>query len=347
MTATSALGTGSFAAGGELPVARPGLGTTQPTKFVGTQRMPLNTFAIGFGLAGLAEAWSAAAPALGAPDWLPQVFWSIAAVAWLWLLILHLVRGARATQRLRDQLRHPAQGPLAALVPVIAMLLGADLSRYAFAAGRLVVAVALAAAALFAGWLISTWLQGELELEAVHGGYLLPTVAAGLVGADAAAAVGLRPVAWGAFGTGMFFWIVLTTLILLRIIIRPALPDTLTPTLAIVLAPPAVAGLAWFQLGGATAGPVPAALAGLAVVLALTQVAFLPRYRRLTFSLGFWSFTFPSAAVAAFTFEWLDVAAAPGRRLITAVLLAALTVSVAILATRSLPGARRRPATAR
>jgi len=303
------------------------------------QRIPLNTFAIGFGLAGLAEAWSAAAPALGLPDLLPQVFWSIAAVAWLWLLVVHLVRGARATQRLRYQLRHPAQGPLAALVPVIAMLLGADLSRYALTAGRVVVVVALTAAAVFAGWLISTWLQGDLELEAVHGGYLLPTVAAGLVGADAAATVGLRPLGWGAFGVGVFFWTVLTTLILLRIIVRPALPDALTPTLAIVLAPPAVAGLAWFQLAGATAGPVPAALAGLTVVLALTQVAYLPRYRRLVFSLGFWSFTFPLAAVAAFTFEWLDVATVPGRRPVTAVLLTALTVFVVVLAGRSRPRA--------
>lgn len=296
-------------------------------------RIPLNTFAIGFGLAGLAEAWSAAAPALGLPGWLPQVFWSIAAVAWLCLLTAHVVHGARG---LREQLRHPAQGPLAALVPVIAMLLGADLSRYWFAAGRLVVVVALAAAAVFAGWLISTWLRGDLELEAVHGGYLLPTVAAGLVGADAAAAVGLRPLAWGAFGIGVFFWTVVTTLILLRLIIRPALPDALTPTLAIVLAPPAVAGLAWFQLAGPVPGPVPAALAGLTVLLALTQVAMLPRYRRLAFSLGFWSFTFPSAAVAAFTFVWLDAAAVPGRQLITAVLLAVLTVFVAVLAVRSL-----------
>ncbi|MCO8273962.1 transporter [Actinoplanes sp. TRM 88003] len=299
-------------------------------------RIPLNTFAIGFGLAGLAEAWSAAAPTLALPGWLPQVFWSIAAVAWLWLLTAHLVRGLRATQRLRDQLRHPAQGPLAALVPVIALLLGADLSRYAFTAGRIVVVVALVAAALFAGWLIGTWLQGDLELEAVHGGYLLPTVAAGLVGADAAAAVDLRLVGWAAFGVGVFFWVMMTTLIVLRIIVRPALPDALTPTLAILLAPPPVAGLAWFALAGPSAGAAPAALAGLGVVLALTQVALLPRYRRLTFSLGFWSFTFPAAAAAAFTFEWLEIETAPGRQAITAVLLIALTAFVGVLAVRSI-----------
>ncbi|MCY1136625.1 transporter [Actinoplanes sp. Pm04-4] len=300
-----------------------------------TQRIPLNTFAVGFGLAGVAEAWSAAAPVLGLPGWAPQVFWVIAAVAWLWLVTAHLVRGVRATQRLRDQLRHPAQGPLAALVPVVALLLGADLSRYAAGAGRLVVVLALVAAAVFAGWLISTWLRGELELAAVHGGYLLPTVAAGLVGADAAATVGLPEVGWAAFGVGVFFWVVVTTLILLRIIVRPALPDALTPTLAILLAPPPVAGLAWFALAGPVASPAPAALAGLAALFVLIQLALVPRYRRLTFSLGFWSFTFPTAATVAFTFEWLEITAAPGRSAITAVLLIALTGFVGVLGVRS------------
>jgi len=119
------------------------------------------------------------------------------------------------------------------------MLLGANLSRYAGQAGRVAV---LVCAALFAGWLVSTWLQGDLELEAVHAGYLLPTVAAGLVGGDAAAAVDLPAIGWAAFGVGLFFWAVITTVILLRIIIWPTLPDALTPTLAILLAPPRLPG---------------------------------------------------------------------------------------------------------
>lgn len=309
---------------------------------VKTDRIPLNTFAIGFGLAGLAEAWSASARVLGLADWLPQLFWVIAAAAWGWLLIAHLVRGARVEQRLVDQLRHPAQGPLAALVPVIAMLLGADLATYSRAAGQVVVVAALATAVVFAGWLVNGWLRGDLELEAVHGGYLLPTVAAGLVGAAAAADVGLPALGWAAFGAGMFFWSVMTTLIMLRLITRAALPASLTPTIAILLAPPPVAGLAWFALAGAHPSPVPYALAGVGVLLLAVQVAFLPRYRALRFSLGFWSFTFPAAASVAFTTELLEITGGTGRRPVIAVLNTALTVAIALLAFRSLPVLSRR-----
>ncbi|BAL89157.1 putative transporter [Actinoplanes missouriensis 431] len=299
-------------------------------------RIPLNTFAIAFGLSGLAEAWTAAARVLSLPSWLPHLFWAVAAIAWVWLIAAHLIAGARGDQRLRDQLRHPAQGPLAALVPVTGMLLGAELAHFQHRAGEIVVLAAITVAALFAGWLIGTWLEGRLTLEAVHGGYLLPTVAGGLVAADAAAAVGHPMVGWAAFGVGVFFSIVITTLILLRLVVRPSLPDPLVPTVAILLAPPAVAGLAWFALAGDAFGPVPAAFAGLTVVLTLVELAFLPRFLRLPFSLGFWSFTFPAGAVTAFTAE------ASGNRAVTVVLLTALTAGLAALAVRSLPIAGRR-----
>jgi tellurite resistance protein len=304
-------------------------------------RLPLNTFAIAFGLAGLAETWSAAARVLPLPGWLPHLFWAVAAIAWLWLIVAHLVAGARSGQRLRDQLRHPAQGPLAALVPVTGMLLGAEAGHFQPVLGRVVVLAAIAVAAVFGGWLVGTWFEGRLELEAVHGGYLLPTVAAGLIAADTAAAAGWPALGWAAFGAGVFFWIVVTTLIMLRLVVRPALPDPLTPTVAILLAPPAVAGLAWFSLTGDRTGPVPAALLGIMVLLGLVELAFLPRFRRLGFSLGFWSFTFPAGAVCAVTIEWLDVTRATGRQAVAAVLLAGLTVFVAAIAVRSLAEVRR------
>lgn len=310
-------------------------------------RIPLNTFAIGFGLAGLAEAWGGATGALGLSPLVAQALWAIAAGGWLWLILAHTVRGARSEQRLVDQLRHPAQGPIAALVPVTGMLLGAELLTYSEIAGRVLVLASVAAAALFAGWIVARWLQGGLELEAVHGGYLLPTVAASFVAADVSAEAGFTGLGWGAFGVGAFFWIVMSTLVILRLTVRATLPDPLVPTMAILVAPPAVAGLAWFALagrnvggvgaaGGTGADVVPAMLAGLGVLLLLVQLALVPRYRRLAFSLGFWSFTFPAAAVVSDASAWLDITQIPGWRVVTGVLLAALTVLVVGVAWRSL-----------
>ena len=47
--------------------------------------------------------------------------------------------------------------------------------------------------------------------------------------------------AWACFGVGVFFWGVMTGLLLIRLSFRPALPDPLVPTMAILVAPPAVA----------------------------------------------------------------------------------------------------------
>ena len=118
------------------------------------QRIPLNTLAIAFGLAGLAGVWTTAGRLFGLPDAIGQVLWAGVLVAWLWLIVAHLRRGARSAESLAAQLRHPAQGPIAALVPVVGMLIGADLYRFIPVAGAIVVIVSLIVAALFAGWIL-------------------------------------------------------------------------------------------------------------------------------------------------------------------------------------------------
>ncbi|HEY1532190.1 MAG TPA: transporter [Galbitalea sp.] len=301
-----------------------------------TARIPLNTFAIGFGLAGLAEVWDTAGTSLGFPREIGQSFWLAAAIAWVWLIVAHVVRGSRSGDSLAAQLRHPAQGPIASLVPTTAMLLASELLTVSRPAGLALFLVSVTASALFAGWLIGTWLQGGLLLDSIHGGYLLPTVAAGLVGADVAGQAGLTTLGWALFGVGAFFWLVMTVLVVLRLALRPSLPDPLVPTVMILVAPPAVGGIALFSLGGLAVSIGAAMLLGLTVLLVLVQLAFLPRYRRLTFSLGFWSFTFAIAAVLTDGILWLRLTAVAGWQIFTIILALASTALVVAIAIRSL-----------
>lgn len=299
------------------------------------QRIPLNTLAIAFGLAGLATIWTAAGQLLGVPDLIGQALWGVVAIAWIWLIVAHLRRGARSAESLADQLRHPAQGPIAALVPVVGMLLGADLYRFVPLAGEILVIASIVVAAIFAGWILAFWHRGSLPPEAFHGGYLLPTVAAGLIAATTSFKIGLPAVAVGAFAVGAFFWIVVSTVLLARLAFFAPLPDALTPTCAILLAPPAVAGTAWFTINGGHTDFVSMALLGLLVVMALQQIALIPRYRRLTFTLGFWSFTFPVAAAAGYGVEWAALAAFPGWQVVAWLLVALATAVILAVAVRS------------
>lgn len=300
------------------------------------QRIPLNTLAIAFGLAGLATVWTVAARLLDVTAVIGQVLWGVVAIAWVWLIVAHLRRGARSGESLAQQLRQPAQGPIAALVPVVGMLLGADLFTVAPIPGAVLVIASIAVAAGFAAWILAYWHSGALPPEAFHGGYLLPTVAAGLIAATTADRIGLTGLAVGAFAVGVFFWIVISTVLLARLAFFPPLPDALTPTCAILLAPPAVAGTAWFTINGEQADPVSTALLGLLVLMALQQLALIPRYRRLSFTLGFWSFTFPLAAAGAYGVEWAAVVAFPGWQLVAWLIVALVTAVILAIATRSL-----------
>ncbi|MBS1674025.1 MAG: transporter [Actinobacteria bacterium] len=300
------------------------------------ERIPLNTFAIGFGLAGLAETWSVLGADLGWPWLYGQVLWIVAGIAWIWLIVAHTARGLRTDRRLVDQLRHPAQGPIAALVPVTGMLLGADLYDVLPAAGLVLVVLSTIASLVFGGWMIATWFEGRLELAAVHGGYLLPTVAAGLVGADTCMHVGLAAAAWLMLGIGVFFWAVMTTLLVLRLTVSPVLPDPLVPTMMILLAPPVVGGIAWFALAGHEASPVALSIAGLTILTVIMQITLIGRYRRLRFSLGFWSFTFPIAAFGVYTTMWLALLRFPGWQGVATVLAALISLFILAIAVRSL-----------
>jgi tellurite resistance protein len=104
------------------------------------------------------------------------------------------------------------------------------------------------------------------------------------------------------FGIGLSGWALLEARILSRLFEGP-MPEPLRPTIGVELAPPAIATLAassiWPQL------PPDALLIGLGVAIA-PFVGVMARYRwwsQVPFSVGFWSFSFPLAALAGAVIE--------------------------------------------
>lgn len=265
---------------------------------------PPNFFAIPLGLAGLGEVWTAAARILGTPEVVADVVNLLAAVVWTTLLLLYASGGLR---RLCSDLRDPVRAPFVSLVPICAMLLGAALARDELAAGRAVVLVFLALTVLLGGWITGRWLAEDVPEESAHGGYFLPTVAGGFVGAAAAEQVGMHSIALGMFGIGVICWVMVGSVILNRIMFRASLPAALLPTLAIEVAPPAVGGIAYFAVSHGRTDDAACALAGYAVLMLVVQVRLVPVYAKLSFAPSFWSFTFPFAAVATDALQWLEL----------------------------------------
>jgi tellurite resistance protein len=93
-------------------------------------------------------------------------------------------------------------------------------------------------------------------------------------------------------------WLAMLPLLLHRMLAGPPLPPALRPTLAILLAPPAVAGLAVIAILGQPGG-LSLAFAGIALLVAAVLLSMAGELAKVPFGLPWWGVTFPSAAFAA------------------------------------------------
>jgi tellurite resistance protein len=298
--------------------------------------LPPIFFAIPFGLAGLGSAWHVAAGLYGFPGVVADVLFAAAAVVWLLLAADAVGRLVREPGTILGELRDPVLSPFWSLPWLAGMLLAVGLQPHAPGAAKVIFVAFLAATILFGGLMMGEWIIVDLDRSALHPGYILPTVAGGLVAAIGAGGFGLRGLGWLSFGIGIVCWLVFTSLTLNHLLAGQTLPPALVPSLTFETAPAALAGSAYFALHGPVPDAVAYGIAGYLVLLVIVQLRLLPVYLRLTFSPGFWSFTFPWSAIAGFTLTWLHIEHPAGQRAYAVCVIAAVTLLIGAIAARSL-----------
>jgi tellurite resistance protein len=300
-------------------------------------RVPLNIFGVGFGLAGLATTWRIADDLALAPGAVATVIALIATAVWVFSLALYARYAATVAGSLARDLQDMTVGPFASLALIVPLLLVVDgVAPYAPQLAQVLVDVLIAAVVVAGGLFTGFWMRGGTELDRLHPGYFLPTVAGGFIASAAAAEVGQARLSQMMFGLGIVCWTIVGSMILGRLVFRPPLPDALATTMAIEVAPAAVASLAlFFASDGRVTTPL-ALLAGYGLLMVAAQLPLVPRYLGLSFSLGTWAFTFSWAAVASAGLFWIAAESPTGERAWSYLLLAAITTLVGAISARTL-----------
>jgi tellurite resistance protein len=301
-----------------------------------------NMFGIAYGLAGLATCWGYAAILKLAPTAVADALFIITAAVWLVLIVGYLSQVPRGPGGWRAELADPVMGPFVSLIPIVGMLLAIGLMPHSLAAGRWLFGIFAAATTLLAGWMTGQWIAGDLDLDKLHSGYVLPAVAGGLIASIGAAHAGWTGLAHAFMGLGVVSWLLIGSVILARLLLRPPLPRPLTPTLAIEIAPPALAGLAYLAITQGKVDTIALALGGFTALAAIVQLRLIPVYRRLAFTPAFWSFAFPYAAAATFALHWLNYGKPFGYKIWSWIILLAITVFIAALTAQTTAALRRR-----
>jgi tellurite resistance protein len=294
--------------------------------------IPPNFFGISFGLAGLAEVWTLASPTLDITDIVSRVLLLAAAAVWCALLVIYFSKGWKGAQK---DWRDPVFSPFLALVLIVPTLLAGELCAVNLGVGRVLVIIFSSMEVILGGWSTGQWVINDLYDECLHPGYLLPTATGGLVGSIAASNAHLHLLAEAWFGVGIISWLLVGSIVMNRLWIRPRLSNALTPTLALEAGPPMVAGVAYFSLHGGSVDSFAAVLGGFSIMMVVLQLRLSSIYVRLSFTPGFWSFTFPTAAIGLDGVVWLQTTKPAGYVALTAALLGLVTLVIASVAGRS------------
>jgi tellurite resistance protein len=148
-------------------------------------------------------------------------------------------------------------------------------------------------------WVFYHWLHLEhFKIEQANPAWFIPIVG-NIVVPLAGVAHASAEVNWFFFSVGLFFWPILFSTLLYRIIFHPSLMPKLLPTLFIFIAPPAIGFVSYMTLHNhlqlSLFGMM---LFSIALFMLLLMVASLPKFQKLPFALSWWAYTFPIAAFA-------------------------------------------------
>lgn len=285
---------------------------------------PVSLFGMVLGLGGLGLVWREAARRAA---WLAvpaDITVAIAAVVFVILAALYARKAIRRPQAVAAEWNGPAHCFFAAITMSVLLLAhaaqphGRDVAYVLFwigAVGQLALAMAIA----------GRWIGGAFSLGDVTPGWFLPTFG-GLLASMAGAALGETEVAWLFFGFGLAIGMPILALVLYRLCFHAALPPPLAPTLVILVAPIALAFLAWQALNG---GPDPFGRVLLygAVSIALIVATRVPWLAATPFGLSWWAVSFPLDALSGAILVYARIGGGPDLELI-GIVLAAFTSAV-------------------
>jgi len=313
--------------------------TTGPARESALEHFPVGFFAVSMGLLGLTLATHAGEAALGWHGVSP-VLLAVSTLAFAAIASTYLLKAIRHPQAVAGEWAHPVRLAFFPAASISVLLLATAVLPYSEAAARALWLGGAAVQAVLTLSVIGRWISHRpYQTAHLSPAWFIPAVG-NVIAPVAGAQLGYVELSWFFFSIGIVFWIVLLTLVMNRLIFHDPLPQRLLPTLVILIAPPAVAFLAWYRLTGEIDAFARILLNSgyffLAIVL--TQAR---SFRKLPFGLPFWALSFPIAALTIASFLFGREEQSSFHQAMGFVLLAALWAIVTVLAGRTLLGLAR------
>jgi tellurite resistance protein len=293
------------------------------------------------GMTGFSIAWHRAETLLDLPVWPSAVLLGLSIATFVSLLLIYLAKILKYPEQVKAEFAHPVKLNFFPTVSIGLILISVGLLPYSEPLSMVCWATGTVFHLGFTLYVLSAWLhQTHFEVAHMNPAWFIPIVGNILV-PIAGVQHATPEISWFFFSIGLVFWPVLFSIVFYRMFFHQPLPARLLPTLFILIAPPAVGSISWFQLVGEI-NAFGRVLYYSAIFLTLMLLTQITRFIRLEFFLSWWAYSFPMAAITLATFLMFEQQQQPFFRGLGVALLGLLTVLILVLVGKTLQAVRRR-----
>ncbi|MEJ5168019.1 MAG: SLAC1 anion channel family protein [Arcobacteraceae bacterium] len=267
---------------------------------------PMPLFAVVMGIMGLVIVLQKASHAFGYPHILSVIGVFVGVGIFILFSTLYIIKFFKYKQAVINEFNHPIRLNFFPAFSICLLLISIAFAEINKDVSQGLWYLGASLHLFFTLYVIRFWIVNNLAIEHSNPAWFIPIVGNVIVPIMGVNYAGLETSIFF-FSIGIFFWLVLFTIILNRIIFHHQLPAKFLPTLFIFIAPAGVGFLAYVKIMTLlNGGEFSIDLFGyfiydIGLFFTLLLGFMIKEFTRVTFAITWWAYTFPLAAITLAT----------------------------------------------
>ena len=295
---------------------------------------PVMMFAIVMGLSGLSLVLLKAHAVLKFSAILGNVVSFLAVIVFVVILGTYALKIIKYTQMVKDELSHPVRINFFAAISISFILISMIVKNINDNVAFVLFIIGALLHLFFTFYTLRFWITQNVEILHSNPAWFIPIVGNLIVPIGGVGFVD-NAILLFYFSVGIFFWIIMLSIILNRIIFHHQFAQKFMPTLFILIAPPSIGLLSYFKLTGSL-DMFAHILFNLGLFFTLLLIFMYQSFLHIKFFISWWAFTFPLATIALASMLMFEQTNSPFYAYLAYFFILFLTIVVIIVAYNTL-----------
>ena len=259
---------------------------------------PVNLFGAIMGLSGLTMVLMTMHQVFDMDARIPLAMVIFTTLSFSLIALTYLLKIIKYPQAMVKEFNHPVAMNFFPAFSISLVLLGVIYSFYQIDVGQILWTLGAGIQLILTIIIMSNWIQHDKwQVHHMNPAWFIPVVGNMIIPLGTPLYAPLE-LGWFFFSIGLVFWIILQAIVFYRLFFHPPMIKSLEPLLFILIAPPAIGFLAYLHLNGNHLDAFARILYYTALFFAILLFVQTPRFLSIPFSVAWWAYTFPVAAIA-------------------------------------------------